>query len=315
MTNLDRASAYFWWVAFLRASPDYWWICQEKGNCLDPRLVQVWRDFGDLYRYETFAEWWQERGDMLFSPAQPALPHIAQTSLPSGFALLTKGEVKRMAQHLLYLSVNTEIALHHDGEVLGSALAQLIQCRKQHRHQGRYPLLPMDAKSRRKIVPSYQAIALEAYVSASYPDDPAHRWGGYEMGQRLGFAPPIPAGKVLTLAQSKKRQNATRSLFCQAKTAARELIANVEIGKFPSRKPVARIERWTPAQVRRFDASRWQERWGLSQWVAKEQRFLLGAGCVVQRVPQFLIGLAALPLVLSGDWQTAASVATFAPQG
>lgn len=78
---------------------------------------------------------------------------------------------------------------------------------------------------------------------------------------------------------------------------------------------VARIERWTPAQVRRFDASRWQERWGLSQWVAKEQRFLLGAGCVVQRVPQFLIGLAALPLVLSGDWQTAASVATFAPQG
>ncbi|NCZ60905.1 MAG: hypothetical protein EBX71_12410, partial [Betaproteobacteria bacterium] len=63
MTNLGRASAYFWWVAFLRASPDYWWICQEKGNCLDPRLVQVWRDFGDLYRYETFSEWWQERGD------------------------------------------------------------------------------------------------------------------------------------------------------------------------------------------------------------------------------------------------------------
>ena len=315
MTNLGSVSAYFWWIAFLRASPDYWWICQEKGDCLDPRLVQVWRDFGDLYRYETFADWWQERGDLLFSPAQPSLPHIAQTSLPSGFALLTKGEVKRMAHHFLYLSVNTEIALHHDGEVLGSALAQLIRSRKQHHHQERYPLLPMDPKSRRKIVSSYQAIALDAYVSASTPDDPAHRWGGFEMGQRLGFAPPIAAGKVLTLAQSKKRQNTVRSLFCQAKTAAQDLIANVEVGKFPSRKPVTRMERWTSAQARRFNASRWQARWGLSQWVAKEQRFLLGAGSVVQRVPQFLIGLAALPLALSGDWQTAASVAALAPQG
>jgi hypothetical protein len=315
MTNLGSVSAYFWWVAFLRASPDYWWICQEKGDCSDPRLVQVWRDFGDLYRYETFSDWWQSRGETLFAPAQSSLLELAPLPLPTGLALMTEGEVRRIAQDLLYVSVDTKQASSHRAEVLGQALAALIRHRKDEQRLLRYPLLPIDAKSRRKLVPSYQALALEAYVSSRRSDDPAHRWGCFEMGERIGLAPTVAPGKVLTLAQTKKRQNTTRSLFCQAKKAALAVIANVEIGRFPSRKPVTQIERWTPTQRRRRDASGWHERWGLNQWVAKEQRFLLGAGSVVQRVPQFLIGLAALPLALSGDWQTAASVATCATQG
>jgi len=43
-------------------------FAKEEGRCLDPRLVQIWRDFGDLYRYETFTHWWVDRGEALFTP-------------------------------------------------------------------------------------------------------------------------------------------------------------------------------------------------------------------------------------------------------
>ena len=28
-------SEYLWWIAFLRLSQDYWWVCHEHGECLD----------------------------------------------------------------------------------------------------------------------------------------------------------------------------------------------------------------------------------------------------------------------------------------
>ena len=48
------ASLYFWWLAFLRCSKDYWWCCQQGGQCMDERLVQVWKDFGDIFKYQCF---------------------------------------------------------------------------------------------------------------------------------------------------------------------------------------------------------------------------------------------------------------------
>ena len=31
---------YFWWIAYLRCSPDYWWICKENGQCEDERFIK-----------------------------------------------------------------------------------------------------------------------------------------------------------------------------------------------------------------------------------------------------------------------------------
>ena len=42
---------YFWWIAYLRCSADYWWICKEKGRCEDERLHEVWKHFGNIYEY------------------------------------------------------------------------------------------------------------------------------------------------------------------------------------------------------------------------------------------------------------------------
>jgi len=298
-TGLD--AAHFWWIAYLRASPNYWWICQEEGRCLDPRLVQVWRDFGDLYRYETFTHWWVERGAALFAPAQASLPHVDPVVLPAGLALLPPADLRRVAQHLLYVSVEPDVAVQHPRDSLGDALLSLAHYRRRQTQSLRYPLLRMDAKSCRKLIPSYQAHALESYVQAAPATDPAHRWGGYEMGQRLALGQALEPGKVTTLAQAKKRQNSIRALFCQAKQGAQAIMANVEIGRFPSRAAVEVVPRWTQSQLKRLAASGWHSRWHSTRWVRNEQRFMRGAQASLQRVPQYILGLTDVALQLTND--------------
>jgi len=298
-TGLD--AAHFWWIAYLRASPNYWWICQEEGRCLDPRLVQVWRDFGDLYRYETLTQWWVERGAALFAPAQASLPHVDPVVLPAGLALLPPADLRRVAQHLLYVSVVPDVAVQHPRDSLGDALLSLAHYRRRQAQSLRYPLLRMDAKSCRKLIPSYQAHALESYVQAAPATDPAHRWGGYEMGQRLALGQALEPGKVTTLAQAKKRQNSIRALFCQAKQGAQAIMANVEIGRFPSRAAVEMVPRWTQSQLKRLAASGWHSRWHSTRWVRNEQRFMRGAQASLQRVPQYILGLTDVALQLTND--------------
>jgi hypothetical protein len=64
---------YFWWIAFLRCSPDYWWICKENGQCEDERLHQVWKYFGNIYEYTTVFHYWQEHAHHLFDSPQQSL--------------------------------------------------------------------------------------------------------------------------------------------------------------------------------------------------------------------------------------------------
>ena len=86
--DLLASSLHFWWVAFLRSSKDFWWICQQKGKCLDERLVKIWEDFGDLYQYKTFPEWWIKKGTKLFDSPQIEMDLVK--ALTAGLELLLK---------------------------------------------------------------------------------------------------------------------------------------------------------------------------------------------------------------------------------
>jgi hypothetical protein len=293
MVLMDGMSAsHVLWIAFLRASADYWWICKEQGDCLDPRLVQVWKDFGDVFRYNTLYDWWLERGQACFESRQPSLPDIPAVSLPEGLRLMSNAEIRQVVERLFYVSVDAELAMKHQQAELGQALALLAKQKKREACATRYPLLAMDGKSRKKIVPSYQAIVLEQYTRGCSTDDPAHRWGCYEMGRKLGMGSDAPKGKVLSQERERKRQVNVRSLFCQAKKGAQALIANVEIGRFPSKKAVSPIPRWTDEQYQKRNQSLWQNRWSMPAWLAREQRFFLGAHATIQSVPSYLNDLA-----------------------
>ena len=64
---------YFWWIAYLRCSSDYWWICKENGQCDDERLHRVWKHFGNIFEYSTVLHYWRERAHRLFDSPQQSL--------------------------------------------------------------------------------------------------------------------------------------------------------------------------------------------------------------------------------------------------
>ena len=294
MINTTISASHICWIALLRASADYWWICMEDGDCLDPRLVQVWKDFGNLFRYETLSDWWEARGQNCFESRQASLPEVSEVFLPEGLRLISTATNKRVAQRLLYVSIDTDLVLKHQHADLGKALALLAKQHKRETNTIRYPLMPLDSKSRKKLVPSYQAIVLDQYARGCSTEEPAHRWGCYEMGRKLGMGSDAPISRALNPDRERKRQVNVRSLFCQAKKGAQALIANVEIGRFPSKKVVSPMPRWTDRQYQKRNQSLWQNRWSMPAWLAKEQRFFLGAQATIQSVPNYLKSLAAL---------------------
>ena len=106
------ASLYFWWLAFLRCSKDYWWCCQQGGQCMDERMVQVWNDFGDIFKYQCFMHWWQENGAKLFDSPQMEI-HFKKY-LASGLELLINSDLVIARPNMVCIAIpiylDTEIA-------------------------------------------------------------------------------------------------------------------------------------------------------------------------------------------------------------
>ena len=100
------ASLYFWWLAFLRCSKDYWWCCQQNGECQDSRLVKVWEDFGDIFKYQCFMHWWQENGSCLFDSPQIEIEFIKQ--LGAGLELLLKSDLVILYVPFIVFNRNTQ---------------------------------------------------------------------------------------------------------------------------------------------------------------------------------------------------------------
>ena len=80
-----------------------------------------------------------------------------------------------------------------------------------------------------------------------------YQWGSYEMGLYLRMSPKSKPRSRDTLASARKKQANIRTIYSQHKKAAADLIANVEIGIFPSKEPVPQVRRWTDRQQRELD--------------------------------------------------------------
>ena len=115
-----QASLYFWWLAFLRCSKDYWWCCQQRGQCQDDRLVRVWEDFGDVFRYPCLMHWWQEHGAKLFD--LPRLDMRLNKYLASGLELLIHSDLVIARPDMVCMA----IPLYLDTEVARTAILALM---------------------------------------------------------------------------------------------------------------------------------------------------------------------------------------------
>ena len=98
-----QASLYFWWLAFLRCSKDYWWCCQQRGQCQDDRLVRVWQDFGDIHQPKRMMQWWQGHGARLFVSPQIEMEFVK--ILASGIEFLLDQDLSHPRPGMLCVAI------------------------------------------------------------------------------------------------------------------------------------------------------------------------------------------------------------------
>ena len=268
-----NSSLYFWWVAFLRCSKDYWWCCHENGNCLDPRLVRVWNDFGDIFKYECFMHWWQDRGPKLFDSPQIEMKFLKH--LGFGLQLLLPEDLTQNHPEMICLAIPKYLDTLIAQTIIFEAW-QLARVRGEHYTvNAKYQLFDLILRSKKTIIPAYKSLMLNVSVENSSLADKLNHWGDFEMGQHLNLSPKDQLRNSDTMERRREKQNSVRNIFRQNKLSAADFIANVEVGIFPCKDPVEPCVRWNTDQQLALDQSLAQGQWHSGGWAKKEMAYML----------------------------------------
>lgn len=267
------ASLYFWWIAYLRCSKDYWWICQQRGECLDPRLVNVYRDFGDVFQYPTVMHWWLDHGVKLFDSPQIEMDFVKY--LISGIEVLIGKDLVKPRPDMLCLAIPLEL----DSQAAMTAIFEAwstARIRGRHYTVGaKYQLASSNKRSLAVIVPCYRTWMLNFCVTHSKTSDKIHAWGGFQMGHHLHLSPENEIQPSDSLKVTRLKQAAMRTQFSRNKTTAQALIENVEVGRFPCKEPVAEQPRWDSKQLKARDEAIRDGAWQAHDWLSHEHAFML----------------------------------------
>ena len=266
---------YFWWIAYLRCSADYWWICQENGRCEDERLHRVWKHFGNIFEYSTVLHYWREHAHHLFDTPQQSLNY--QQGLPQSLliTLIDPKTVSGAHSNKLYFSADRKLSREAAINAFQMIWDQALVSGKRDTQDAPFQLSKFDSKSRSTIVDAYCANVIEDMCGKSYPHEPIHRWGGFEKAKFLNIFGKVSATPMGSVASAQKSQDRIRALFCTKKTTAQQLIANAEIGLFPHRADVPTTQRWTEVQTRGLHHAIATQAWRPRGWILSEHRFLL----------------------------------------
>ena len=122
-------SIYYWWFECLKRNNDYKRCCKVGGTA---KLDRLYRDFGNIYEYDDFWKWWNEkvnseesRGEYLFAEAQAERIEV-----------LKDGKVKEEEDYLIVkvpLSVRNQHLVRSFRMLLNDYEQQVQKVRKKSR--------------------------------------------------------------------------------------------------------------------------------------------------------------------------------------
>lgn len=264
-------SDYLWWIAFLRLSQDYWWICQEHGECLDERLRNVWSVIGDIFQYDNFQSWWISQSEGAFSE-QAKPPQVTDITIYSQLI-----EVSTEGRLLI------DIPLHLSDELIVEQLLALLKAFPKevrfYKSTANQHLVTISTKERRQLPILYQVALMDRLVEAVKVSNQSQlswlaKMRFYEIGMAIDISPSAKPARFDTLTTRTEKQNRVRSAVSQKKKRADAIIANVEIGSFPLKAKVETRARWTPDQKRRMKLAIEEGMWLNSTSIESEYCFL-----------------------------------------
>ena len=264
-------SEYLWWLAFLRLSQDYWWLCHEEGHCLDLRMCTVWHTFGNVFEYDTFNEWWQNKAELVFAETTKP-PKVTDITIQSQLLMIERD------QHALL-----EIPLYmSDQDILDQVLTLIHlypNIARQFQSSAKHILLKTKTNERKQIPIIYQIALLARVVDCINQIDPSStqrlaKMKSYEIGSAIHISPSAVLQNHDSLDTRLDKQNRTRALVSQKKKKAEKIIANVEVGRYLSCAEVKPHVRWSVAQSKEMNAAIANGDWFNQSAVAREYTFL-----------------------------------------
>ncbi len=244
------------WYDYLRLSKDYWWVCQQGGKTLDAELHRMWKDFGDVYEME-FHTWWKKHGRELFAE-QVRLPHVRQIDEFSNLHPNTEG-------HVL-----VEIPLNLTERTIGRQVMAIVRAHPNRLikplSEAKRPLAKLRGIRMAVIRDAHTiwcfnelvALAKKGKLHVNSPFDKMTY-------QKIGIALKVVRSCMPKPTDSEEKERIKRigmKVGVQRMlNRANALIANAEIGIFPSTAPVEPRKRWTDEQQKTLDAAIAADTW------------------------------------------------------
>lgn len=249
-------SAQYWWWRYLRMSKDYWWVCQQNGNTLDKDLKAMWRDFGDVYRF-SFDYWWRNKGRNFL---------LEQVKLP---------DVKRINEYLDNVSPNrekyliVEIPLNLSERTITRKVLKLLREEKNRKIERQSSAKRQLAKLKgiRKDIfkKAYEVWAVSHLVKLAKKDDaigaPFNKLTTHQIGVGFELVRNCMPKRGEGVVVGRAKRNGMKVAVSRLVSKADALIANAEIGNFPSYDKVAPRKRWTEQQQKELDEALAKGEW------------------------------------------------------
>ena len=247
---------HYWWWAYLRLSKDYWWVCQRNGVADDPRLREMYSDFGKVYEM-TFEQWWDRRGIDLFSEkvdiqtVRVLSPDNVQLSKPVDRHLLLEIPIN-LTERTIISKIREHLRAHPNRQVVRQntserKLAKLVGIRKDVTASAfavwRVYDQSRDGRQLDKIGQAHGTKSL------------------YQIGKELRLVKTCMPAATDDKERAAKRVNGMKVAVSRMLSRANNLIANAAVGTFPSVQPLKAPIVWRPVQQQRLDEAVAAKRW------------------------------------------------------
>ena len=246
-----RQSPYRWWFDYLQLSKDYWWVCQQNGNTLDADLKGMWQDFGDVHN-TNFIDWWMKRGRNVFAE-QVSLPKVRKVDGD-------KNNLSPNQQHYLVL----EIPLNLTERTISRQVLALLRDEPNRQikrvSEAKRPLAKLIG-IRQSVIRDARDIwcVNEIVQNAKKPHSEIGKPFNTMTTQQIGIGFRLVRSCLPKFTDSeeveRKKRNGMKVAVSRMVHRANALIANAEIGVFPSFASIAKRERWTDEQQQALNAA------------------------------------------------------------
>lgn len=246
-----------WWWEYLRLSKDYWWVCKQRGDTLDKELKAMWQDFGDVYRF-SFEYWWRHKGRKIFVE-QIKLPHVKKLDeylsnvSPTRDNYLIVEIPLNLSERTIARQVLAEIRKHPNR--IAATKNQRGRISNAKRPLAKLAGVRKDILKRAHEIWCVNHLVKLAKQEGSTIGAPFNKMTTHQMGVGFKLVRNCMPRAGDGIEGGRKKRNGMKVAVSRMLVRADALIANAEIGKFPSFDKVEPRMRWNDEQQRELDAA------------------------------------------------------------